>query len=88
MRARQSYFDSAPAYGVLGGVIEIELTARTLVPNFSGGPASTEIIPAARLRCSPGSAAQLAEAINKALEMLKQLQQTGTLAATATDQLN
>jgi hypothetical protein len=82
------YFDSAPAFGVMGGVIEIELTARTLVPNFSGGPVSIEILPAARLRCSPGSAEQLVEALNKALELLKQLQSTGTAAAAVGDKLN
>jgi len=82
------YFDTAPAFGVMGGVIEIELTARTLLPNFSGGPLSTEIIPTARLRCSPGSAAQLVEALSKALELLKQLQSTGTAAAAVGDKLN
>ena len=78
------YFDSAPAYGVLGGAIEVELSARTLIPDFTGGPVSTEVIPTARLRCSPVAAAMLVDSLGKALEMLKQLQeQSGPAAAAA-----
>jgi hypothetical protein len=83
------FFDNAPAYGVLGGVIEVELTARTLLPNFSGAGVGTEIVPAARLRCSASAAAQLIDTLAKAIDMLKQLQSsTGTRAAAASDKVN
>ena len=82
------FFDNAPAYGVLGGVIEVELTARTLLPNFSGAGVGTEIVPSARLRCSANAAAQLIDTLTKALDMLKQLQSTGTRAAAASDKVN
>jgi hypothetical protein len=86
------YFDSAPAFGVMSGMIEVELTARALVPDFSGGPVSAEIVPTARLRCSPVAAAQLIDALNKALELSKRLQESGTTpaaaAAAAGDRLN
>lgn len=72
------YFDYAPAHGVMGGAIEVELTARTLVPDFTGGPATAEIVPTARLRCSPFAASALMEALRQALEMFNQLQQQAT----------
>ena len=77
------YFDSAPAFGVLGGAIEIELTARVLIPDFTGAPVKAEIVPTARLRCSPMAAMALAEAVNKSLEMLKQMQEQAGAPASA-----
>jgi hypothetical protein len=72
------YFDSAPAYGVMAGAIEVELIARALIPNLTGGPVSSEVVPTARLRCSPTAAANLMESLRLALEMLKGMQeQTG-----------
>ena len=88
-RAPFVYFDNAPAYGVMGGAIEIELTARTLVPT-SFGPTTVEIFPIARLRCSPIAAAALMEALRGALEMLKNLQEQtgGATEAAAAGKLN
>lgn len=81
------YFDSAPAYGVMGGAIEVELLARTLIPNLSGGPTTAEIVPVARLRCSPSAAVNLMESLRLALEMFNNMQQQpsgGGQAAAAT----
>lgn len=69
------YFDAAPAYGVIGGAIEVELTARALIPDFSGGsgPLTQEILATAHLRCSPTAAALLLDLLSRALELVKQL---------------
>ncbi len=83
------YFDGAPAYGTIGGAIEIELTSRTLVPTFTGGELSVEIFPVARLRCSPSAAAALIESLTKALALAKQLaEQAGAAPAAAASRLN
>ena len=84
------YFDNAPAYGIKGGMIEVELTARALVPNFSGGPVTAEVVPTARLRCSPVAAARLIDALNRALDLPKRLKPTEAPAAVAAagDKLN
>jgi hypothetical protein len=68
------YFDGCPAFGVISGTIEIELTARALIPNLNGGPTSAKIVPTARLRCNPSAAAGLIEALHQALELLNKLQ--------------
>jgi hypothetical protein len=44
------YFDFIAAYGVVSGIIQIELAAHTLVPNKDG--ADGELVTVARLRCS------------------------------------
>jgi hypothetical protein len=69
------YFDAAASYGILAGAVEVELTARALIPNFSGGPTTAEIVPVARLRCSPFAATALMESLRLALEMAKTLQE-------------
>jgi hypothetical protein len=77
------YFDLAPTYGVMAGAIEIELVARILIPSAESQP-KAEIVTTAHLRCSPVAAAGLRDAVDKALEMFKQLQeQAGTPAASA-----
>ena len=82
------YFDLAAAYGVLAGAIEIELAARTLIPSEDGAT-KAEIVTTARLRCSPAAAASLGDALTKALEMLRDLQQqSGPSAAGAASKLN
>ena len=77
------YFDAAPAYGTLHGGIEVELIARILVPNFTGGPTTTEIVPTARLRCSPAAAVFLIEALRLALELMKKGEEQGSAAVEA-----
>lgn len=62
------YFDTAPACGCLNGNIEIELAARVLVPNPSGG-ISSDMVCVAHLRCSQESAMMLMDMINKALDI-------------------
>jgi hypothetical protein len=75
------YFDIAPAHGVIGGAVQIELAARILNA-VSDGSVETKFITSARLRCSPTAALNLRNAIDASLRMiLEQPQQTP--AATA-----
>lgn len=60
------YFDNAPALGVLNGVVEIELVARTMMQNTDGVIAQ-EIICVGHLRCSLQAASNLRTAIDKAM---------------------
>ena len=75
------YFDIAPAHGVIGGAVQIELAARILNA-VSDGSVETKFITSGRLRCSPTAAMNLRNAIDASLRMiLEQPQQTP--AATA-----
>lgn len=82
------YFDFAAAYGVVNGVIEIELTARCLIPDPSERLPTTEIVPVARLRCSVTAMASLQETTTKLTELLKRAQQQGALSISATGKMN
>ena len=76
------YFDIAPAHGVIGGAVQIEVAARILYA-VSDGSVETKFISSGRLRCSPTAAMNLRTAIDASLRMiLEQPQQTP--AATAT----
>ena len=73
------YFDDAATTGVNYGIIQIELAAKTLLPE----PPSvrTDVLITAHLRCSPNAAVSLKDAIEKALEMMKL--PSGTVTETA-----
>ena len=74
------YFDIAPAHGIMGGAIQIELASR--IPNaVSDGSVEIKFITAGRLRCSPTAAMNLRNAIDAALKMLEQPQQSPVAAA-------
>ena len=75
------YFDIAPTFGVLAGVVEIELAARVLRPQSDGG-ATAEFMTTGRLRCTPKAAIDLREAIDKALRMLDERPEAGAGAET------
>jgi len=77
------YFDVAPAFGVVNGVIEIEVAARTLIPTAEGSSTQAELVTTGRLRCSPHAAVNLREGLDKAIEMFKQLQEAGAATAKA-----
>lgn len=62
------YFDQAPAYGHLNGVIEVTLTSRLLLPT-ADNKVSTEIIAAGHLRGSYAAMSALRDAIDGALKM-------------------
>ena len=73
------YFDLSPTRGILGGAIQIELAARILNAVPDGG---VEIkFTTGRLRCSPTAAMNLRNAIDAALKMLEQPQQSPVAAA-------
>lgn len=76
------YFDTAPSFGIFGGAIQIELASRILLPN--NGNVTTEFVINAHLRCSPQAAADLRNALDKALQMLVETE-SPTVAA---NQLN
>ena len=63
------YFDFAPTFGIIAGAIGIELAARILIPG-PGGEVKAEVVPTARLRCSPEAANELRNALSAALQML------------------
>jgi hypothetical protein len=67
------YFDFAPTYGTLGGIIQIELAVRTLQPLQDGG-VNMASVETARLRCGPIAARFLKDALEGALKMLEQPQ--------------
>ena len=74
------YFDISPTHGVLGGAIQIELAARILNAVPDGG-VEIKFITTGRLRCSPTAALNLRHAIDAALKMLEQPQQSPVAAA-------
>jgi hypothetical protein len=65
------YFDMAPAHGIMAGIIQVELAARTLTPLHEGG-VEVKYVSVARLRCSAIAAGHLRDAINAALKMLEE----------------
>jgi hypothetical protein len=74
-------FDMAPAHGIMGGQVQIELACRILNA-LSDGSVEIKFITSGRLRCSPVAALTLRNAIDAALKMLEQPQQAP--AATVT----
>ena len=82
------YFDLVPTFGTMAGAIQIELAARTLIP-LEDGSTRPEFVVTGRLRCSPTAIMSLRDAIDKSLELLKQLQeQPSPAAASAASKLN
>lgn len=62
------FFDNVPVYGSIGGIIEIELAARMLMPKPDGAIIA-DMSCAAHLRCNPMAAIMLIDALQKALDM-------------------
>jgi hypothetical protein len=60
------YFDGVASMGVNFGAVQIKLAANILVPTGDGG-ARAQVVLTAHLRCSPNAAADLRQAIDKAL---------------------
>lgn len=67
------YFDIAPAYGVMSGIVQIELGARILVPQQDDS-VDVRYVSCGRLRCSAAAAVHLRNAIDASLKMLEQPQ--------------
>ena len=63
------YFDGAPVFGVANGNIEIELSARVLMPKIDGA-VGYDFVCTAHLRCTAAGATSLGEAITKALALM------------------
>ncbi len=74
------YFDMAPAHGVMGGLIQIELACRILNAQPDGS-VETKFITSGRLRCGPVAALNLRNAIDASLKMLEQPQQAPAASA-------
>jgi hypothetical protein len=64
------YFDGVATMGTNHGLIQIELAANVMMPDSPGG-VRTDVLITAHLRCSPSAAADLRQAIDKALGMLQ-----------------
>lgn len=64
------YFDGVSAYGQINGAVRIELGAAVLDVGPDGA-VHVRNVTTAHLRCSPAAAADLAQAIGKALELLR-----------------
>lgn len=62
------YFDGVPVYGCFAGNLELELSARMLMPK-PDGTVIADMACTAHLRCSPGAAIALVDALTKALDM-------------------
>jgi hypothetical protein len=65
------YFDIAPAYGVMGGIVQVELGARVLVPHQDDS-VDVKFVSCGRLRCSATAAVHLRNALDASLKMLEQ----------------
>jgi len=78
------YFDGVTPYGVNFGAIQIELAANVIMPTTDKAT-TTAIKITGHLRCSPNAAADLVQALEKAIEMGKS---TGTGAAKPEGRLN
>jgi hypothetical protein len=65
------YFDIAPAYGVMGGIVQVELGARVLVPHQDDS-VDVRFVSCGRLRCSATAAVHLRNALDASLKMLEQ----------------
>lgn len=65
------YFDNVPVFGVFAGNLEVDLATRLLMPKPNGG-VFADMGCTANLRCSPGAAIALIDALTKALDMQKQ----------------
>jgi hypothetical protein len=67
------YFDIAPAYGVMSGIVQVELGARILVPH-QDDTVDVRFVSCGRLRCSAAAALHLRNALDASLRMLEQPQ--------------
>lgn len=75
------YFDGVAALGPFNGAIQLELVANVLVPT-QDGVVKDRTKTTAHLRCSPSAAAELLQAVTKALEMFQNLdKQSGVSVA-------
>src|SRR6202521_3716251 len=74
------YFDISPTHGILKGAIKTKWSAGIL-NTAPDGRVDIKFITAARLRCSPAAATNLRNAIDAALKMLEQPQQSPVAAA-------
>jgi hypothetical protein len=64
------YFDAAICCGANYGVIQLELAAKTIVPDSSReAGARNEVVVTAHVRCSLAAAANLKETIERAIEL-------------------
>lgn len=64
------FFDGAPCFGALAGLVEITLAARTIAPKTDNSTA-VDVSCVAHLRCGHAAAVSLRDALNQALAMLE-----------------
>ena len=64
------YFDIAPAYGTMDGIVQVELGARVLIPRPDGSTA-VKVVSCGRLRCSAQAATYLRDVLDASLNILE-----------------
>lgn len=79
------YFDGVPTYGLLAGVVQLELAASVIFPR-ADGTVGSDAICVAHLRCSVNAARNLSAALDKALDMAEAAQQQVEVEAAVTRQ--
>jgi hypothetical protein len=62
------FFDNAPTYGHMNGMIQVTLAAGLLVPK-TDNTVLVEVVAAGHLRCSVAAAVSLREALDGALKL-------------------
>lgn len=77
------YFDMAPLFGTMNGAIQVELVSR-IIHRADGTDTRIEFATTGHLRCSPAAAADLIDALTKALKMLE----TASAPMAQADKLN
>lgn len=77
------YFDVVPTYGTMNGAIQVELAARIIHPTTDGSPPVVSFIGTAHLRCSPVAAQELANTLQKAVEMFQEIAAGGAPSGVA-----
>ena len=75
------YFDVAACHGAMGGVVQIEVAARILVPDPKNASVSIKFSPTGRLRCTRKAAQALINSLETAVKMLEQSQNEPTAAS-------
>jgi hypothetical protein len=65
------YFDGAPVWGTMNGVVELGLACRVINPTADGSAVHADASCVAQLRCSATAAANLRDALNGALAMFE-----------------
>ena len=65
------YFDTVVAFGLVNGIVQLELCTQHLIPVPNEPQPRGKLVVRAHMRCSPNAAMDLLNTLTKALEFLK-----------------